>query len=186
MEFLTISMIGVGLAADAFAVSLTSGLYIRHLKWQKAFKVAIAFGIFQAIMPLMGWGVGVGFRDYIIRFDHWIGFILLTALGLRMIHEAISQEEKEKPFNPLNLETLLVMAVATSIDALAAGLGFAVLKTPILLTIAVIGVITFWLCLGGIYLGHHFGDRFQDKVEVIGGVILIAIGSRILWQGLTT
>jgi len=178
-------MIGVGLAADAFAVSLTSGLYIRHLKWQKALKVAIAFGIFQAIMPLMGWGIGVGFRDYIIRFDHWIGFILLTALGLRMIHEAIADDEDREPFNPLNIETLFVLAVATSIDALAAGLGLAVLQTPILLTITIIGLITFWLCLGGVYLGHHFGDRFQDKVEVIGGVILIAIGSRILWQGIT-
>jgi putative Mn2+ efflux pump MntP len=185
VELLTISMIGVGLAADAFAVSLTSGLYIRHLKWQKAFKVAIAFGIFQTIMPLMGWGLGVGFRDYIIRFDHWVGFIVLTLLGLRTIYEAISDDEDREPFNPLNIETLFFLAVATSIDALAAGLGFAVLETPILVTIAVIGGITFWLCFGAVYLGHHFGDRFQDNVEVIGGLILILIGSRILWQGLT-
>ncbi|NMG60635.1 manganese efflux pump [Geitlerinema sp. P-1104] len=184
MELVTISMIGFGLAADAFAVSLTSGLYIRNLKWQKALKVAIAFGVFQAIMPLMGWGVGVGFRDYIIRFDHWVGFILLSVLGARMIHEAISKDEETEPFNPMKIETLIFMAIATSIDALAAGLGFAVLQTPILFTIAVIGVITFWLCLGGVYIGHHFGDRFQDKVEIIGGLILIAIGSRILWEGL--
>ncbi|USR89517.1 manganese efflux pump MntP family protein [Phormidium yuhuli AB48] len=177
-------MLGLGLAADAFAVSLTSGLYIRHLKLQKALKVAIAFGIFQAIMPLMGWGMGVGFRDYIIRYDHWVGFILLGILGARMIHEAISQDEETEPFNPMKWETLVFMAVATSIDALAAGLGLAVLQTPILFTVAVIGVITFWLCLGGVYIGHHFGDRFQDKVEILGGLILIAIAIRILWEGL--
>lgn len=176
---------GVGLAADAFAVSLTSGFSIRHLKPNKAIKIALFFGVFQAIMPLIGWGTGLGFRDWIVSFDHWVAFGLLVLLGGRTVYEACQSDDDREPFNPLKTETLLVMSVATSIDALAAGLGLSVLKMPILMAISIVGAITFALCAVGVYLGHYFGDRFQDRIEILGGLILIGLGSKILWEHLT-
>jgi putative Mn2+ efflux pump MntP len=179
MELVNISMISMGLAADACAVSLSSGLVIKHIKLNKAIKIALAFGIFQGIMPLLGWLVGWSFRDFITQIDHWIAFVLLIAIGGKMIYEAC-QEETETKFNPLDNYTLLGLAIATSIDALAVGLSLSVLKTSILSAAAVIGTITFWLSLISVYLGHRWGNLCKFKLELIGGIILIAIGSKIL------
>jgi putative Mn2+ efflux pump MntP len=179
MELANISLIGIGLAADACAVSLSSGLVIRHIKLNKAIKIALAFGIFQAIMPLIGWLTGLTFRELIIQIDHWIAFGLLAIIGGKMLYEACQEEEKAK-FNPLDNYTLLGLAIATSIDALAVGLSLSVLKISIVSAAAIIGIITFWLSLISVYLGHKWGNLCKFKLEFIGGVILIFIGSKIL------
>jgi putative Mn2+ efflux pump MntP len=183
MEFLTITFLSLGLAADAFAVSLTSGFVIQHIKLNKALKIALFFGIFQGIMPLIGWLLGLTFRNFIAGFAHWIAFILLVFIGGKMIYESCQQEEEEK-FNPLDSYTLLALAIATSIDALAAGLGLSVLKISILLACTLIGSITFGLSFCGVFIGHSFGDLFNKKIEVIGGLVLIGIGSKMLLEHL--
>jgi putative Mn2+ efflux pump MntP len=180
MELANISLIGIGLAADACAVSLSSGLVIRHIKLNKALKIALAFGTFQGIMPLIGWITGLTFRELIIQVDHWIAFALLAAIGGKMIYETCQEEETEKKFNPLDNCTLLGLAIATSIDALAVGLSLSVLKISILSSAAIIGIITFGLSLISVYLGHKWGNLCKFKLELIGGVILIFIGSKIL------
>ncbi len=179
MELLTTGLMSLGLAADAFAVSLTSGFAIRHIKVHKALKIALFFGIFQGIMPLIGWLTGLTFREFLANFDHWIAFILLAFIGSKMIYEALYEDE-EKPFNPLDSYTLLLLAIATSIDALAAGLGLSVIKMSILLACTMIGVITFLVCFIGVYLGHQFGSLFNQKIEILGGITLIGVGFKIL------
>ncbi len=180
MELANISLIGIGLAADACAVSLSSGLLIKHIKLNKVLKIALAFGVFQAIMPLIGWITGLTFRKLIMQIDHWIAFIVLAFLGGKMIYEALQELEEEKKFNPLDNYTLLGLAIATSIDALAVGFSLSVLKISILSAAAIIGVITFWLSFISVYLGHKWGGLCKFKLEIIGGVILIAIGGKIL------
>ncbi len=183
MELLTISLMSLGLAADAFAVSLTSGFVIRHIKISKALKIALCFGVFQMIMPLIGWLVGLTFREWIANFDHWIAFVLLAFIGGKMIYEALNGEE-EKPFNPLDPQTLIVLAIATSIDALAAGLSLSMLKMSILLACTMIGLITFTVCFMGVYIGHKFGGLFNQKIEILGGITLIGVGFKILLDNL--
>lgn len=178
-------LMALGLSADAFAVSMSSGLMIKNIKINKALKIALFFGVFQALMPLIGWAAGLTFRDFLARFDHWVIFALLGFLGAKMIYEALQDEEEERKFNPLDLYTLLVLAIATSLDALAAGLGLSVIKIPIMLAVATIGLITFSLCLAGVFIGHKFGNLFSQKVEILGGLILIAIGGKILFEHLT-
>ena len=179
MELLDISLMGTGLAADACAVSLSSGLVIRHIKFNKALKIALAFGIFQGIMPLIGWFTSLSFRDLFIQTNHWIAFGLLAILGGKMIYETF-QTETEAKFNPLDNYTLIGLAIATSIDALAVGLSLSVLKISILSTAAIIGIITFALSFISVYLGHKWGQLCKFKLEIIGGIILIFIGSKIL------
>ncbi len=180
MELANIYLIGIGLAADACAVSLSSGLVIKHIKFNKAVKIALAFGIFQGIMPLIGWLTGLTFRESIIQVDHWIAFVLLTAIGGKMIYQACQQEETQAKFNPLDNYTLLGLAIATSIDALAVGLSLSVLKISIFFAAAIIGIITFWLSLISVYLGHKWGNLCKFKLELIGGIMLIFIGGKIL------
>ncbi len=184
IELVNISLISVGLAADACAVSLSSGLVIRHIKLGKAIKIALAFGIFQGIMPLVGWMAGLTFRKSIVQIDHWIAFILLAAIGGKMIYEAYQEETKTK-FNPLDNFTLLGLAIATSIDALAVGLSLSVLQVSIFFAAAIIGIITFFLSLISVYLGHKWGSLCNLKLELIGGLMLIFIGSKILYAHLT-
>jgi len=185
MDSTTTVLLALGLAADAFAVSLSSGLTIRHMKINKALKIALFFGGFQALMPLIGWLLGLSFRSFISSIDHWVAFGLLSFIGGRMIYEATQEEICDEKFNPLDIYTLLTLSVATSIDALAVGLGFSVLKTSILAAVTVIGFITFFLCFIGVFLGHKFGDLFQKKIEILGGSILIIIGTKILIEHLT-
>ena len=179
MELVDISLMGTGLAADACAVSLSSGLVIRHIKFNKALKIALAFGIFQAIMPLIGWFTALSFRELLLQTNHWIAFILLATIGGKMIYETF-QTETETKFNPLDNYTLIGLAIATSIDALAVGLSLSVLKISILSTAVAIGIITFALSFVSVYLGHRWGKLCKFKLEFIGGIILIFLGSKIL------
>ena len=177
-------VLALGLAADAFAVSVASGLKIKHVKVRKALKIAIFFGGFQAIMPLIGWVAGISLRTLLAAISHWVAFSILCLIGAKMIYESCQEEDEEKDFNPLCNTTLLALAIGTSIDALAVGLGFALLKDSIFTIITAIGFITFWLTFFGVFIGNKFGNLFHNKIEIIGGGILIAIGSKILIENL--
>jgi putative Mn2+ efflux pump MntP len=176
---LTAVLIAIGLAADATAVSMSSGCTIKSLKPKNALLIASAFGIFQMLMPLVGWALGSGFKTVVEGFDHWIAFLLLVLVGGKMIKEAFSHEDK-KDFNPLNIKVLLVLAIATSIDALAVGFSMSLVGSAILVPIFIIGGITFALSYAGCYIGRAFGHLFENKVEILGGLILIGIGVKIL------
>lgn len=182
-QLLTTSLIGVGLSADACAVALSSGLAIKHLHLSKALKIALFFGGFQGIMPIIGYLLGISFSYLIRSIDHWVAFILLSLIGGKMIYEAIAdKEEEDKSFNPTDNKTLLTLAIATSIDALAVGLSFAFLKIDILQSSGLIAIITFILSLAFVFIGHKVGDFFKGQVDIIGGLILIGIGTKILLE----
>lgn len=183
MQLFQTLFLALGLAADACAVSISSGITIKHISLNKAIKIALCFGIFQAIMPLLGWLSGLSFRGYLVAIDHWIAFVLLGFIGGKMIYDALIPDE-EKPFNPLDLSTLLILAIATSIDALAAGFGLSMIKYTILQTVALIGIITFICSFASVYLGHFCGDLLKNKIEIAGGFILIIIGTKILLEHL--
>lgn len=185
MESLSTVLMAIGLSADAFAVSITSGLLIKNIKVNKALKIALFFGGFQALMPLIGWFVGLTCREFLAQFDHWIAFGLLGCIGIKMIYEASDQEAEKCKFNPMDFYTLLTLAIATSLDAFAAGLGLSVLKSSLALSITIIGIITFIFCFIGVFIGHKFGNFFEQKIEIIGGLILIFIGGKILFEHLT-
>ncbi|MDY6900191.1 MAG: manganese efflux pump MntP family protein [Cyanobacteriota bacterium] len=181
MELSSSILLAFGLAADACAVSLSSGLTIKHIKISKAIKIALFFGVFQAIMPLIGWLAGLSVRNIVLSFNHWIIFGILSYLGGKMIFESFADSDDEKPkFNCLEIYTLIGLSVATSIDAFAAGLGLSILKSSILLTATVIGFITFALSFIAVYIGHFCGDIFKQKVELIGGGSLVFLGTKIL------
>lgn len=169
---------------DAFAVSVASGVTIKNLRIHHALRIAVAFGLFQAVMPVIGWLAGITLQDYVSGFDHWVAFVLLGFIGGKMIYEATRIEEAEEPANPLNYYVLFVLALATSIDALAVGITFAMLGTAIVTPIIVIGSVTFVLCLAGVYIGDVFGHFFEKKIEILGGLVLIGIGLKILLQHL--
>ena len=185
MELSSSILLAFGLAADACAVSLSSGLTIKNIKISKAIKIALFFGIFQAFMPLIGWLVGLSIRSFVISFNHWIIFGILSYLGGKMILESFGDDNDRKPkFNCLEIYTLIALSIATSIDAFAAGLGLSILKSSILFTATVIGFITFVLSFVAVYIGHFCGDMFKQKVELIGGASLVFLGTKILIEGL--
>jgi len=179
-------LIGVGLAMDAFAVSVCKGLGMSKLNKKQATIIALFFGGFQALMPLVGWLLGVGFQQYIVSIDHWIAFILLAFIGGKMIYESVRGEEEtiEIKDAPLDYKELTMLAIATSIDALAVGVTFAFLEIPIIESIIIIGVTTFFICVLGVVVGNFFGSRFKNKAEFAGGLILILIGLKILLEHL--
>jgi putative Mn2+ efflux pump MntP len=185
MSLITIIFVAFGLAMDAFAVSIASGFAIKNLKLNKALKIAFSFGLFQAFMPLLGWLAGLSLRNFISEIDHWIAFGLLSLIGIRMIYESLKLEAKAKEIDPLNPYVLLVLSIATSIDALAVGLTFAFLKVVIVTPVVIIGAVTFLLSLLGILIGNKLGHFFEKKIEFIGGLILIAIGIKILIEHLS-
>ena len=180
MDIISITLIALGLAMDAFAVSITGGIAIRHLRIRSALKIAFFFGAFQAFMPVLGWLAGLSLRELISDIDHWIAFGLLCFIGCKMIYESlkIKGSEEEKDF--LNIYILLVLSVATSIDALAVGLSFAFLKISIAAPVIIIGTVTFLLSFTGVFIGDKIGHLFKNKFEIIGGIILIGIGIKIL------
>ena len=185
MGFLELFLIGVGLSADAFSVSVCKGLNMRKLNIGHAYIIALFFGGSQALMPLIGYLLGMGFSKYIESFDHWIAFVLLAFIGGKMVIEAIREkDEEEEKSDVLKIGELTLLAVATSIDALAVGITFAFLKADIFFSILIIGVTTFALSLGGVLLGHRFGAKYKNKAETAGGVILILIGLKILLEHL--
>ena len=181
-----ILMIAVGLAMDAFAVSICQGLKLPGLKIRDALIIGFTYGFFQAMMPVIGYFLGIQFESYITAFDHWIAFVLLGIIGLNMIREALGKDEdsdKEKEYK-INFKEQMIMGIATSIDALVIGITFAILKTNILVAASSIGIITFMIAAGGVYIGHFFGARFKNKAELIGGIILILIGVEVLLEHL--
>lgn len=185
MDLFSIILIAFGLSADAFAVSVSSGMTLKGVTIQDAVRIATFFGGFQAFMPAIGWLAGMGFRDAIATFDHWIAFGLLAFIGGKMIYEALHPDgDEDNVRDPRNLYTLLLLAIATSIDALAVGLGFSLLSISISLPVILIGVITFVMSFGGVFLGKKFGEWFSNQVEIIGGCILILIGTKILFEHL--
>lgn len=176
-------LIAIGLAMDAFAVSITSGTIMKKMHLRHVLRIAIFFGGFQAIMPVLGWLGGTLFADLIQDFDHWIAFILLSGIGGKMLYEAIYKSDEDN-FDPLNVYVLFTLAIATSIDALAVGITFSLLNVTIWSAAAVIGLVAFAFSILGIYLGDRIGDKIGSNVEIFGGVILISIGLKILIQHL--
>lgn len=183
MEFLTLLALAIGLCFDTFAVSVSSGLMKREITFTQAFRIAIILGVFQGIMPAIGWFLGISIKGYIEEWDHWIAFVLLGALGIKMIVESL-QKKEEREFDPLNTKVVVGMAIATSIDALIVGVGFGMLQVNLLLAIVVIGGVTFITSMVGILCGKKTGAHFGEKVEKLGGVILILIGIKILLEHL--
>ena len=180
MEFATTLFIAVGLAMDAFAVAISGGATVREDRARYALIVGALFGGFQAGMPVLGWLGGASFASLIGVYDHWIAFLLLALIGGKMIVEAVRGDGDGVQFAGGSMATFLVLAVATSIDALAVGVTFAVLDTPILWPAVTIGAVTFVLSAAGVLIGSAFGRVSGRKVEILGGVILIALGLRIL------
>ncbi len=184
MGLLELFILAVGLSMDAFAVSVCKGLAMRDCSFRKASICGIWFGAFQAMMPLIGYILGFQFRRYITEIDHWIAFVLLGFIGSNMIREAIAGEEEETD-DSLDVKTMFLLAVATSIDALAVGVTFAFLPdTNIVAAVLFIGSVTFMLSVMGAKIGNIFGARYKKKAEIAGGLILILLGAKILLEHL--
>jgi putative Mn2+ efflux pump MntP len=180
-EFITVCGIGVGLAMDTFAISIATGGIYRQLHIKHALRMALFFGGFQAIMPLLGWFAGEKLSSYISTYDHWIAFGLLAFIGGKMIYEAFAIKDAEsKPQDPSNLAVLLTLSIATSIDALVVGITLTLVTKSIIEAAIVIGVITFIISHIGWHLGKRIGHFFENKIEILGGLILIGIGLKIL------
>ncbi|MEG0071684.1 MAG: manganese efflux pump MntP family protein [Raoultibacter sp.] len=193
MGLIEIVLIGIGLSMDAFAVAVCKGLGMRRLDMRQAVVIALFFGVFQALMPLIGFALGTQFEALIADFDHWIAFILLVAIGAKMLWDSFRSAEKEcsqgcesselkRP--ALDYKELFMLAVATSIDALAVGITFAFLQVDIVCAAIIIGVTTFTLALVGVVLGNRFGARYEKPATIVGGLVLIAIGCKILLEHL--
>ncbi|NCC90594.1 MAG: manganese efflux pump [Spirochaetia bacterium] len=182
MGIVELLLVSVGLAMDAFAVSLCKGLRMRKINYSQAFVIALFFGFFQAAMPLLGWLLGMQFERYITAVDHWIAFILLSIIGSKMLYDSLTEDPScpVETVTRLDLRELLLLSIATSIDALAVGITLAFLKTDIFLSVSMIGVVTFLLCLAAVAIGNRFGNRLQSKAGILGGVVLILIGLKIL------
>ncbi len=186
MGLFEIFILAVGLCMDSFAVSLTSGVLLKPFKTGRILKIATFMAIFQGGMPVIGWLLGVNFQSYIESYDHWIAFALLAFLGSKMIYEGWPRGEEEKPccFNPANTRTLIGLSIATSIDALAVGIMFAISNIEIVTPALIIGLVTFAASLAGVHIGHRFGRRIHNYAEMLGGIILLGIGIKILLEHL--
>ena len=186
MTFFELFLIGIGLSMDAFAVSICKGLSMQKIDKKYTLCIGLFFGGFQALMPLTGYLLGSQFSGYIERFDHWIAFVLLAMIGFNMIKESREEEEEEeKPYAGVNFKELLILAVATSIDALAVGITFALLPdVNVPLAVCLIGITTFVCSAAGLKVGNLFGLKYKAKAELAGGIILILIGLKILLEHL--
>ncbi|MDD3078264.1 MAG: manganese efflux pump MntP family protein [Paludibacter sp.] len=182
MDILSIIIIGIGLAMDCFAVSISKGICSNKFNWANALRMAFLFGFFQALMPLIGYFAGFSFAKYMEAFDHWIAFGLLVIIGGKMFIEGLKPIDPQCELTPapFRWKTLITLAIATSIDALATGIIFISFPERIYTAVAIIGLISFLFSLIGTYLGVHFGKKLRFNVEIIGGIILIGIGTKIL------
>lgn len=183
MGLIELFLIAVGLSMDAFAVSVCKGLAMPKCTFKKVAIVGLWFGGFQALMPAIGYILGAQFQEAIASIDHWIAFVLLALIGGNMIHEALDNDEEEADAS-LNVKTMFLLAVATSIDALAIGITFAFLKVNIIPAVCFIGIVTFIISFAGVKIGNVFGARYKNKAEIVGGVILILLGLKILLEHL--
>ena len=184
MEILTVLLLAIGLSFDSFAVSVCSGLNLPHIRFFQAAKIAIFLALFQAFMPLVGWVVGHSMKSLIEPVDHWIAFGLLSMIGGKMIIESFLNGEEREIKNPLHIKVILTLSVATSIDALAVGFSFSTILDKILFAVFIIGAVTFIASMLGILLGKKTGPKINKYAEIIGGVILVAIGAKILIEHL--
>ena len=189
MNFIALIFTAFALSMDAFAVSITKGMTIKNLKKSTALKMALAFGVFQGAMPLLGWALGISFESYIKSIDHWIAFILLGFIGFNMIKGFFDDRKEENAselefsattdVDDLSNKEIIMLAVATSIDALAVGISFAFLNVSIIPAASIICIITFLVCVVGVFVGNKVGDIFNGYAELVGGIILILIGFNI-------
>lgn len=179
-----ITLIAIGLAMDAFAVSVCKGLSMKKINFKKLLVIALYFGIFQAVMPIIGYFLGESFESLVTSIDHWIAFILLLFIGINMLKEAFGKSEEDNKNDDTSFKTMIILAVATSIDALAVGITFAFLEINIFIIGAIIGVITFIISAIGVIIGNKFGDKYEKRAEIFGGVILILMGIKILLEHL--
>ena len=184
MGLITIIIIAVGLAMDAFAVSIVSGSACKQLKVKHALRTALFFGGFQAFMPLIGALAGLSLKEYIANYDHWMAFGLLSAVGGKMIYESFKIKSVEGNFDPSNIFVLLVLSIATSIDALAIGITLSLITSSIVTAVIIIGLVTFVLSYLGVFIGKKSGHFFESKIEALGGLVLIALGLKILTEHL--
>lgn len=187
MSIAELILLSLGLAMDAFSVSVCKGLSMKKIDYKGAAATALFFGVFQGIMPLIGYFLGSRFEKFISTYSHWIAFILLGFIGGKMILEVIKGSDDEESIleYKLDIKELFILAVATSIDALAVGVIFAAQKTNLLVSVSVIGGITFAVCLIGVIIGNRFGSKYEKKAELAGGIVLILIGAKLLIDGLT-
>lgn len=183
MDLLTLLTLAVGLAMDAFAVSICKGLAMREKVLKKGIIVGLWFGGFQALMPTIGFFLGTQFKDQITSIDHWIAFVLLGLIGINMVKEALSNDE-EQADDSIAVKEMFMLAVATSIDALAVGITFAFLNVHIVSAVSMIGVCTFLISFAGVKIGNIFGTKYKSKAELAGGIILILLGFKILFEHL--
>ena len=182
MNYIEIILIAIGLSMDAFAVSVTLGLSVQKPTLKEYLLPGIYFGVFQALMPLIGYFAGTLFAEKIQKFEHWIAFGLLVIIGANMIKESFSKEEKKHDADKFTFINMLLLAIATSIDALAVGVTFSFFKINIYAAIAIIGFTTFILSICGVKIGNLFGVKFKSKAELIGGIVLVALGIKILLE----
>jgi putative Mn2+ efflux pump MntP len=183
MGILTLVLIGIGLSFDTFAVSVSCGIVEKNIRFWQASRIAIFFSLFQAFMPIVGWLLGLSIKNYIIQFDHWIAFGLLAFVGGKMIFESLKNTE-EKKFDPHKIKTVIILSFATTIDAFAVGISMAFLHVNMFLATFIIGSITFIIAMLGLLFGKKLGQRSGRKMEIIGGIILIALGIKILIEHL--
>ncbi|MDD7201478.1 MAG: manganese efflux pump MntP family protein [Sphaerochaetaceae bacterium] len=189
MSIVAFVAFGVSLSMDAFAISMVKGLTMKKLSWGWTFVIAFFFGGFQFLMPVAGYLLGVQFQTYITAIDHWIAFVLLAFIGGKMIWESLHEKtcekrQEEKKLEHLDVRELFILAIATSIDALAVGITFAFLSVNILEASLIIGIVTFLICVCGVLIGHLFGTRFEKGAQILGGSVLILMGLKILLEHL--
>lgn len=186
MGFIELFLVAVGLSMDACAVSICKGLGMRKLNIKQAIVIALFFGVFQALMPVLGWFLGVQFQEYIVSVDHWIAFVLLAFIGGKMLWDAFHESDDACTCEDrkLDIKELFMLAIATSIDALAVGITFAFLQVDIVPAVILIGVTTFILSLVGVVVGNKFGARYEKPATIVGGIVLILIGLKILLEHL--
>lgn len=184
MNLTTIIVIALGLSMDAFAVSVATGSAYKQLKINYALRMALFFGAFQAAMPLIGFLARLSIKSLIASYDHWVAFILLAAIGCKMIYESFKIKPGPEQSCPLNISVLLVLSVAISIDALAVGITLSLLRSSVISVVIVIGLVTFLLSYLGVCVGSKLGHFFESKIEALGGLVLIAIGAKILIEHL--
>lgn len=186
LSLFTDLFLAFGLAMDAFAVAVASGSATARIRFVEAFKLAFLFGLFQGVMPVIGWMIGLNFKDIISAWDHWIAFVLLGIIGAKMIYDDLKAGDDEEGVDEskVSVYKLLILALATSIDALAVGFGLIILHS-ILLPVIIIGVVTYALSFSGVYLGHKYKHFGHNKTRIVGGVILIVLGTKILIEHLS-
>ena len=183
MTFVELFLIAVGLSMDAFSVSICKGLTTKTFSWRMALVCGLWFGFFQALMPIIGYFLGAQFQEMIEAYDHWIAFGLLFLIGANMIREAVWGKEEEQD-GSLGFKTMLLLAIATSIDALAVGVSFACIQVKIWSSVIIIGITTFLFSVLGVKIGNVFGSKYEKSASIVGGIILILIGLKILLEHL--